>query len=360
MQPSAVSGTAAETSDAVSEIQRVPTPPDSGRSFYSATAQTVSGHQTDRTAFFTPESSPEHEVIESSQPPPEHEYHPALVFPDPIRSLSMDPAEDDLLAPSFESAPRSGGLEACEQALWARRGGPFYRVQGAEGDPDNILPEVGWSGVTEDEAPTRKASMTGDVAHQAPVLAADGMSEAYELIPGPDSPTSSRFCFEASGRISDNSEGLVSHLPKHGYFCRDDSLVCEVPLYHNADFFQVPDAVARSPAPHVLQQNLVATEPEVSMAPPIFISSPSQQSSAFSSVDEARESIPRLSSLLLQLQHLHGDSNLDVLLTCFRLASAHHFVKNLLEARTLFKQCLHMSVRYERAGIFFLRMRSWF
>jgi hypothetical protein len=347
MQSSDRCRTTAGNHDHETDIPRHPTPPDSGRSFYSATAQTVSGHQTDRTAFFTPESSPESIVSISNQPSPNHICPPALAFRDPSRSAAMSPAECEHFVPSFESASRTGRGEESEIIVCGQRS-PCGASQGSKAIPGEILPELGRSCGAIDEINEMNASFIGDVDPHAAEFTADGLSEAYELIPGPDSPSSSTFCFQASSRILDTVKVRSSRPPKKDT-CAEDEVFCQVHSLTKDVLNSQPISVTMSSYAPDSPQTLVPTEPAVSMAPPIFISSPTQH--AFSSDDEARACIPRLALLLQQLQHLHGENHVDVLLTCFRLASAHHLAKNLIEAKCLFMRCLQMSTRYEQIGI---------
>jgi hypothetical protein len=350
MQCTACFGSTAGNHDATADIQKLPTPPDSGRSFYSATAQTVSGHQTDNTAFCTPESSLGSVVSVSSQPSLDYECQIASAFPNSIQPPSKNPSKDELSVVPVESTSRSRGDEKSEKTINGRSS-PFGPSPGSEAVPGKMVPELGWLRGPKDQIHIRTdESVKCDAAHHAPEFGVDGvMSEAYELIPGPDSPTSSDFCFQAPNRTNHlgTAAGCSSCFPEHDGSCREDEFLCRVPSFTNEVFSAQPDSVTLWSDPHNQSQTLLAIEPVVSTGPPIFMSSPSQESSEFSSIDDARESILRLSSLLQQLQHLHGECNVDVLLTCFRLASAHQFVKNLFEAKSLFMRCLQMSIRYE-------------
>jgi hypothetical protein len=352
MQTSAVAGAPVETFDILSDNQRLPTPPNSARSFYSATggAQTASGQQSARTLFFTPQSSPETGLSASPQPSPQHaDGRPPLVFPTPVRAVALQAAADEPSASAAQRTPRS--LEASKRALGAygSSNSPFKQIQASESKYDESWLGIGETDATSGGAPARSAPVPDGVASCGLAFRADAMSEAYELIPDLDSPTSSSFHFEAPGgesEVLDCLEAAAAHGSKLGIIRRDeiDHALSAVPTDVDGNVVTFPPAPAPAPAP---QQNLIlaAMEPAVSMAPPMHISSATEQSCAFSSASEARNSIPLLSSVLLQLQNMHGECNLDVLLTCARLASAHHFIKDFVEAKRLYMKCLQVSSR---------------
>ncbi len=341
------------TAEQLAEMQ-LPTPPDSARSFYSATAPsaTTSGHHTARTMFFTPESSPQSAVTVSSQPSPElrHDECPTQVFPIPDQVLYMNmdgerlcqsSALDDYVSKNALSA-RSSHLS---QDFEMRANGLICGESVTDTD-------IGCS----DGMTALKVSVKGEVSRVVPVFRADDMSEAYEMIPGLDSPTSSNFCFAVKERGPNTVEEHVSHFSRLDDSSRvaidDFAAVIEAPSFHNYGrcSMAVPGTVSPSSAPLNELQTLAAMEPPVSMAPAISISWPAGLFT-FSSADEAKESIARFSMVLLQLQNMHGECNLDALLTCTRLASAHHFIKDLVEAKSLYTKCLQMSARYALTNV---------
>jgi hypothetical protein len=358
MQSSAVIDSVVKTSEIGSEIQKLPTPPDSARSFYSATAASVtgtSGHHTARTMFYTPESSPGSAASVSSI---SSRHSPALendgcaqqhreAFPNPTRcpTTHVD-AEDVLVSPSeCTLSLQSLALAACNKAFDASsshvdEARATYSLQSA-----SFLDMEGSQSLrTTDKIPAQHTAFR-DEDH---VFRGDVMSEAYELIPSLESPTSSHFCIAAPDPPQPSASAARFHE-------RDD--LCREAIDEFTATIDVPSSISNgrsdamplsSPPPHDVP-TLVAVEPPVSTAPPIHVFSSGPF--AFTSAGEARDIIPQLSTVLAQLQSIHGECSLDVLLTCTRLASAHHFVKDLVEAKRLYSKCLNMSARYAQLRV---------
>jgi hypothetical protein len=361
MKSSAVIDSIVKTSEIGSEIQKLSTPPDSARSFYSATAASVtgtSGHQTARTMFFTPESSPESAASVSSissrhSPGLENDgraqQHHREAVPNPTRFLTAHLDSEDLLVSPSECALQSLALDASKKAVDATSN----HLNIDETHPTYSMPSGSFLDIERshslrtltDEIPAQHTAFRDD-DH---VFRADVMSEAYEVIPSLESPTSSDFCFA----VADGAQRSAAHFHHHDGLCREEidefTATIDVPPSISNGRSARSDVMLLSSSPLHEAPTLVAVEPPVSTAPPIhvFASGPF----AFSSAGEAREIIPQLSSMLVQLQSIHGECSLDVLLTCTRLASAHHFIKDLVEAKRLYAKCLHMSARYAQLCI---------
>jgi hypothetical protein len=359
MQASEVFDSTVKTSATGLEIEKLLTPPDSARSFYSATAPigTTSGQHTARTMFFTPESSPESAASVTSRQSSEFENDGCLqqdreAFPSPTRfptTTSVD--SEDLLVSASECTLQSLALDASKKAIHTSSNhfdGTHATYSTQFGNFRDV--ERSQSLRTTDKIPAQHTASRDDVH----VFRADVMSEAYEVISSLDSPraTSSDFCFAVPDRESKTVatvERSVAHFYERGDLCRDSvdefAAIIEVPSSISNGRSALPDAMplpTSSPLHEV--PSLAAMEPPVSTAPPIHIVSTGPF--AFTTADEAKEIIPRLSSMLTQLQNIHGECSLDVLLTCTRLASAHHFIKDLAEAKRLYTKCLHVSARY--------------
>ncbi len=372
MQASAVIDSTVKTSDIGSENQKLLTPPDSARSFYSATAPSAtgitSGHHTARTIFFTPESSPESAASVSSRQSPEFEkdrYDGCLqqhreAFPSPTRFPTATNVDSEgLLVSASECTLQSLALDASKTT----RGTPSnlfdashatYSTQSSRESGNFRDAERSQSLRITDKYPAQHTASRDDVH----VFRADAMSEAYEVISSLDSPraTSSDFCFAVPDRESKTVttvERSVARFYERGELCRDSvdefAATIDVPSSTSNGCSALPDAMPPPTSPLRVVPSLAAMEPPVSTAPPIHIVSTGPF--AFTTADEAKEVIPRLSSVLMQLQNIHGECSLDVLLTCTRLASAHHFIKDLAEAKRLYTKCLHMSARYVRLCI---------
>jgi hypothetical protein len=349
MQSSSISGAFAPASDSTSDIEKPPTPLDSARSFYSVTART-SGQQTARTVFFTPESSPNSLVSVSSRPSPERDVLQTLELQAQSPTPHVDAAlhHKDLSVSAPERAFPSLADDACDNVscAWVST---LNKQQVNESVKGEKLLEI----VCSDTSKERIPEHTADIANFDPAFTAEDMSDAYEMIPdlqitGREWDALGGQFFSKLDRICRSSVDdfvFISEVPPCGYDDNDDQSSIAMP---NAGLPSLPTLND--------QQILVATEPAMSMAPPIHISSSNELSCTFSSAHEARESISLLSTLLLQLQKMHGECNLDVLLTCSRLASAHHFIKDLVEAKNLYVKCLSISVRYARVCVHFYVM----
>jgi hypothetical protein len=344
MQSSSISGAFALASDGTSDIEKPPTPLGSARSFYSVTAQT-SGQQTARTVFYTPESSPKSLVSVSSRPSPERDVLQTLELHAQSPTPYVDAAlhHKDLSVSAPERAFPSLADDACDNSCaWIST---FNKQQVNESAKGEKLLEIGCSDTSKERIPEHTAATRADIANFDPSFTAEDMSDAYEMIP--DLQITGREWDALGGQIFSKLDRIcrssvddfvfISEVSPCGYDNNDDQSSIAMP---NAGLPLLPTLND--------QQILVATEPAMSMAPPIHISSSTELSCTFSSVREARESISLLSELLLQLQNMHGECNLDVLLTCSRLASAHHFIKDLVEAKNLYVKCLRISVRYAR------------
>ncbi len=248
----------------------------------------------------------------------------------------------DLLvsAPEGESPSLAGDASENSSYAWI---GTFAKPQATESVKGEKMLEIGCSNTTKERILEPTAATRADLAKFDPAFTVENMSEAYEMIPD----------LQMTGREWDTLG--AQYFSKLDRVCRssvDDFVIISevIPCSRDDNYDQFSLAMPNrglSLLPALSdEQILVATEPTMSMAPPVHISSSTELSCLFTSADEARQSIPLLSSFLLQLQRMHGECNLDVLLTCSRLASAHHFNKDLVEAKNLYVKCLRIAVRY--------------
>jgi hypothetical protein len=354
MQSSALIDSVVKTSEIRSEFQKLPTPPDSARSFYTATAASgtgTSGHHTARTVFFTPESSPGSAASVSSissrhSPGLENDgctqQHPEA-FPNPTRFPTTRIDSEDVLVSPSECTLQSLALSECDEAMVATssHSGETHATRSMQSGSVLVM-DRSQSVRIKDEEPAQHTDFRDD-NH---VFRADVMSEAYEVIPSLESPTSSDFCFAAPDPAQRTAS--AARFNERDDFCREaaDEFTATIDVSPSMSNDRSAAMPVSSPPPRDAPA-LVAVEPPVTTAPPIHVFSSGPF--AFTSAAEAREIIPQLSSVLMQLQSIHGECSLDVLLTCTRLASAHHFIKDLVEAKRLYSKCLNMSARYAYA-----------
>jgi hypothetical protein len=348
---SATLGTTAQSFDTASDIQRLCTPPDSARSYYSASAQ-ASGHHTARTEFFTPQLSPEGPLSlrGSARSSPQHEGRLPHVLPILTQALGSEAARGELLLRSQWRTSGSFEEEECENNVNGTSLTKHLKMGDSVANaniPGKELRETARDSACAPNAPT------GDVECSSGPFKCDGMSEAYEMIPDFDSSSCiENSCIELPGRNLPQATDLHDD-----HQAKIDSLAVKSALTVQASA-QAPSTNSLQPQEASLHRNQIvgALEPAVSMAAPNHAALATKWPCAFSSADEAQQSIGWLSSVLSQLQNLHGECNLDVLLTCARLASAHHFMKKFRETKNLYLKCLRISSRCPSDFFCFLRM----